>query len=53
MASEDKVKQIWKKYFEKLSNVEDGRGTVISTVRMRGSKIELGKKDENVVKEEV
>ena len=52
-SSEEEVRQNWKEYFERLLNVEDGREAVISTVGMGGSKIERGRKDERVVKEEV
>ena len=47
------MKQIWKEHFKRLWDVEDGREAIISTVGMEGSKIELGRKDESVVKEEV
>ena len=52
-SSEEKVKQIWKEYFKRLLNVEGGREAVISTVGMEGSKIEQGREDKRVVKEEV
>ena len=52
-SSEEEVRQIWKEYFERLLNVEDGREAVISTVGMGGSKIERGGEDERVVKEQV
>ena len=45
-SSEEEVRQIWKEYFERLLNVEDGREAVISTVGMGGSKIERGREDE-------
>ena len=52
-SSEKEVKQIWKEYFERLLNVEDRREVVISSVGMGRSKIERGREDERVVKEEV
>ena len=50
---EKEMRQIWKKYFKRLLNVEDGKEAVISAVGIGVRKIKHGREDESIVKEEI